>query len=74
MRLRSEAEEYRFKNGYNIPVQVLAQKAGNAAQLYTQHAYMRPLCASTIITQQAYCVALMKRRDPRYLRSTLLGW
>jgi 20S proteasome alpha/beta subunit len=72
MRLRSEAVEYRFKNGYDIPVQVLAQKAGNAAQLYTQHAYMRPLCASTIMMQQPYYVALMKRRDPRYLRLTQL--
>ena len=42
-RLRQEAAEFKFNNGYEIPVSYLAKRAADLAQVYTQHANMRPL-------------------------------
>lgn len=42
-RLRNEAAEFKFNNGYEIPVGYLAKRAADLAQVYTQHANMRPL-------------------------------
>jgi len=40
-RARVEAAEFKYKNGYEIPVHVLAEQVANNNQLYTQHAFMR---------------------------------
>ncbi|CAL9054797.1 unnamed protein product [Musa banksii] len=40
---RNEAAEFRFKWGYEMPVDVLAKWYADKSQIYTQHAYMRPL-------------------------------
>ncbi|GKE17214.1 proteasome subunit alpha type-6 [Tanacetum coccineum] len=40
---RNEAIEFRFKYGYEMPVDALARWIPNKSQDYTQHAYMRPL-------------------------------
>ncbi|KAM6585403.1 hypothetical protein CsatB_012405 [Cannabis sativa] len=40
---RNEAAEFRFRYGYEMPVNVLAQWIADKSQVYTQHAYMRPL-------------------------------
>ena len=43
VRLRAEAAEFKFNYGYEIPVSYLAKRAADTAQVYTQHAAMRPL-------------------------------
>jgi 20S proteasome subunit alpha 1 len=48
-RMRQFAGDYRNDYGYEIPVNVLAEKVGEVAQMYTQHAYMRPLCVVTLL-------------------------
>merc|ERR1712048_750342 len=39
---REIASKFKDKNAYEIPVHFLARKVANIAQVYTQHAYMRP--------------------------------
>ena len=42
-RVRSEASEFAFRYGYEAPVSYLARRLADVNQVYTQHAYMRPL-------------------------------
>lgn len=49
VRLRKEASAWEAKNGYEIPVAVLAQRLADTCQLYTQMAYMRPLGVSVFL-------------------------
>ncbi|XP_008782714.1 proteasome subunit alpha type-6 [Phoenix dactylifera] len=46
---RNEAAEFRFKWGYEMPVDVLAKWIADKSQIYTQHAYMRPLGVAAMI-------------------------
>jgi len=48
-RLRSEAAQFKFDYGYEMPVSYLAKRAADLAQVYTQHANMRPLGIAMII-------------------------
>ncbi|CDF37749.1 20S core proteasome subunit alpha 1 [Chondrus crispus] len=48
-RTRSEAAEFKFNYAYEIPVEYLARRVADENQIYTQHAYMRPLGVSLTI-------------------------
>jgi 20S proteasome subunit alpha 1 len=47
--MRQFAGDYRNDYGYEIPINVLAEKVSEVAQVYTQHAYMRPLCVVSLL-------------------------
>ena len=47
--LRQQAADFRFQNGYEPPVDALARILADRAQVYTQHAYMRPLAVVTLL-------------------------
>nr|DAD47595.1 TPA_asm: hypothetical protein HUJ06_017532 [Nelumbo nucifera] len=46
---RNEAAEFRFRYGYEMPVDVLAKWIADKSQIYTQHAYMRPFGVAAMI-------------------------
>ncbi|MCL7033145.1 hypothetical protein MKW94_028381 [Papaver nudicaule] len=46
---RNQAAEFRFKWGYEMPVDVLAKWLADKSQVYTQHAYMRPTWIAMVL-------------------------
>lgn len=48
-RTRNDAAEFMFDYAYEIPVEYLAKRVADENQIYTQHAYMRPLGVAMII-------------------------
>jgi 20S proteasome subunit alpha 1 len=42
-RARAEAAQFEYENGFQIPVEHMANRTANVAQVYTQHAFMRAL-------------------------------
>lgn len=48
LRARHEAAQFEYENGFPIPVEYMAHRTANVAQVYTQHAFMRALGVVTI--------------------------
>jgi 20S proteasome subunit alpha 1 len=53
---RHEATEFQYKYGYEIPVSFLAKRMADLAQIFTQHAYMRPLGVGSLILFFSYFI------------------
>ena len=63
--LRNTAAQFKFKNAYEIPVHVLAQKLGHYLQKFSQHAGIRPFCVNvTIVGMDEEFGAQVYRVDP----------
>ncbi len=64
-RTRAMAAEFKFNYAYEIPVEYLAKRVADENQIYTQHAYMRPLgVAMTIIGMDEEAGPSLYKCDP----------
>lgn len=65
---RQQAAEFRFKFGYEIPIDFLAKVLADKAQVYTQHAYMRPLGVIPML------IAIDEERGPSLFKVDPAGY
>ncbi|KAG1658459.1 hypothetical protein FOA52_003105 [Chlamydomonas sp. UWO 241] len=65
---RQQAAEFRFKYGYEVPVDFLAKVLADKAQVYTQHAYMRPLGVVSML------IAIDEERGPQLFKVDPAGF
>jgi len=66
-RARYEAADFQFKYGYEIPVQVLARRIADIAQVKTQSASMRPLATVCLF------VGVNDEKGPQVLKVDCAG-
>ncbi|EMR10086.1 hypothetical protein PNEG_01835 [Pneumocystis murina B123] len=67
-RARVEAADFKYKYGYEIPVDVLAKRIANINQVCTQRAAMRPLGISSIF------IAIDEEKGPQIFKCDLAGY
>lgn len=65
---RQQAAEFRFKYAYEIPVDYLARVLADKAQVYTQHAYMRPLGVVSVL------IGIDEERGPQLFKVDPAGY